>query len=129
MSKRLTVSVRSVSHEVERLRQRTCTRNRIELAAWCGCNGLYRPSYASGLTARAPTHPPLTPRQAQIVNCIAAGMVDKEIADLLGLSGRTIRTHLERLFSRYAVHTRAAVVAISRRPPGVNHVVAEVSVK
>jgi DNA-binding CsgD family transcriptional regulator len=38
-------------------------------------------------------------------------MTDDMIASRLGLSRRTVRTHLERLFARHRVHSRAAAVA------------------
>ncbi|HEV8470494.1 MAG TPA: helix-turn-helix transcriptional regulator [Candidatus Limnocylindria bacterium] len=51
-------------------------------------------------------------REAQIVELIALGCEDKEIASRLGISRRTVRTHLERLFGDLGVHSRAAAVAI-----------------
>jgi DNA-binding CsgD family transcriptional regulator len=54
----------------------------------------------------------LSPRQEQIVVCIALGKTDKEIAIQLGISERTVRTHLERLFRSIGVHNRAGAVAV-----------------
>jgi len=51
-------------------------------------------------------------REAQIVELIAIGCEDKEIAARLDISRRTVRTHLERLFGDLGVHSRAAAVAI-----------------
>jgi len=51
-------------------------------------------------------------REAQIVELIALGCEDKEIAARLHISRRTVRTHLERLFGDLGVHSRAAAVAI-----------------
>lgn len=53
----------------------------------------------------------LTERESQIVAMIANGLSDKEIADRLDLSVRTIRTHVERMFRRNDVHSRAAAVS------------------
>ncbi|MFI1018380.1 response regulator transcription factor [Streptomyces sp. NPDC020965] len=53
----------------------------------------------------------LSPRQAQILSLIAEGCCDKEIARRLGVSARTVDSHLQRLYSRYQVHTRASMVA------------------
>lgn len=54
----------------------------------------------------------ITTRQAQIVSLIASGYPDKEIASRLGVSIRTVRTHLERLFGRYGLSSRSAAVAL-----------------
>jgi DNA-binding CsgD family transcriptional regulator len=52
-----------------------------------------------------------TARQKEIMALIAAGLSDKQIAACLGLSPRTVRTHLERLFRNHALHSRTAAVA------------------
>jgi DNA-binding NarL/FixJ family response regulator len=51
-------------------------------------------------------------RQGGSVQLIAAGLTDKEIASQLGMSVNTVRVHIGRLFSRFHVHTRAALVAV-----------------
>jgi DNA-binding CsgD family transcriptional regulator len=53
----------------------------------------------------------LTERQADIIKLIAAGYTDKELAGQLGISSGTLRTYLDRLFRRFGVHSRAALVA------------------
>lgn len=53
----------------------------------------------------------LSPRQEQILSLIVEGLVDKEIARSLGVSPRTVDSHLQRLFERYRVHSRASLVA------------------
>ncbi len=53
----------------------------------------------------------LTPRQSEIIALVASGLSDKEIALRLGLSNRTVRTHLERLYQEYRLHNRAEAVA------------------
>jgi DNA-binding CsgD family transcriptional regulator len=45
------------------------------------------------------------------VALIASGLSDKQIAQILGLSPRTVGTHLERLYRSHALHTRTAAVA------------------
>jgi len=62
--------------------------------------------------SRPPDGSTFSGREAQIVELIALGCEDKEIASRLGISRRTVRTHLERLFSDLGVHSRAAAVAI-----------------
>lgn len=53
----------------------------------------------------------VTPRQAQILRLVAAGLSDKEIASHLGVSPRTVQSHLDRLFLEHGLHKRAAAVA------------------
>jgi len=53
----------------------------------------------------------MTKVQTAIVQLLAEGSTDKEIAYRVGTSYRTVRTHLERLYERYEVHCRAALVA------------------
>lgn len=53
----------------------------------------------------------VTPRQAEILMLIASGLSDKQIASKLGLSPRTIQSHLDRLYLQHGLHKRAALVA------------------
>ena len=47
-----------------------------------------------------------TPRQAQVLALVAAGLSDKEIAARLGMSPRTVRTHLERVLREHGMGSR-----------------------
>jgi DNA-binding CsgD family transcriptional regulator len=51
----------------------------------------------------------ITDLQAELLDRIAQGRCDKEIACEMQVSYRTVRTHIERLFLRFAVHNRAAL--------------------
>jgi DNA-binding CsgD family transcriptional regulator len=53
----------------------------------------------------------ITARQAQILRLIARGLPDKEIARALGISPRTIGSHLRRVFEKNGIHKRSAMVA------------------
>jgi DNA-binding NarL/FixJ family response regulator len=54
----------------------------------------------------------LTTTQVAIIDLIAEGRTDKEIAYAIGMAYRTVRTHLERLYNLNGVHCRAALVAV-----------------
>ena len=54
---------------------------------------------------------PFSPRQAQIVSLVAGGLGDREIAQQLGVSVSTVRTHLQRLYRDMGVHSRSRAVA------------------
>jgi DNA-binding NarL/FixJ family response regulator len=58
----------------------------------------------------------LTPRQEQIIDLIAAGASDKEIASEIGVRTATAQKHVARLLRRLGVRNRAAAVAAQRRP-------------
>ena len=53
----------------------------------------------------------VTRRQAEILALVASGLSDKEIASRLGVSPRTIQSHLYRLFLQHGFHKRTAAVA------------------
>ncbi len=54
--------------------------------------------------------PMLTGRSADIAECIASGMSDKEIAAQLGIEFSTVRTHVDKLFRRFSVTSRTQLV-------------------
>lgn len=61
---------------------------------------------------RAPRTP--SERERQVIAAVVAGRTNAEIAAALGLSEKTIETHLHRLFDRYALlsRTELAVLAV-----------------
>jgi len=52
----------------------------------------------------------VTPREAEVLQWLAAGKTDREIAALLGCSHRTVQKHLQRLYVKLGVETRTAAV-------------------
>jgi len=60
-------------------------------------------------------HKPLSTRELQIVELIAQGMRDKEIATALGISEETVPVHMRRLFAKLGVNDRTAVLAVAVR--------------
>jgi DNA-binding CsgD family transcriptional regulator len=53
----------------------------------------------------------LSPRERDIIDLIAKGYPNKMIADLLEISTWTVGTHLRRVFAKFGVTSRAAMVA------------------
>lgn len=54
----------------------------------------------------------LTPRQIEVLDMVAMGFGDKEIADKLGISVETVDFHVREVFVRLSAKTRAHAVAI-----------------
>jgi DNA-binding CsgD family transcriptional regulator len=54
--------------------------------------------------------PQLTPRQTGLLHLVAAGHTNAQIGRRLGISGGTVRIHLENIYQRLHVSSRAAAV-------------------
>ncbi len=57
----------------------------------------------------------LTPREAEVLSWIAKGKTNRDVGDILGLSPRTVNKHLEHVFEKLGVETRAAAAALASR--------------
>jgi two-component system NarL family response regulator len=72
------------------------------------------PSAAAKL-AEGVTRIQLTPRELATLRLMADGKSNKEIAGALGISERTVKTHLGHLFEKLAVTSRTEAVKIATR--------------
>ncbi len=65
---------------------------------------------------RAPEPPPLSPREREVLQCVAQGLSNPDIAARLHIAETTVKTHLLRVFAKLDVddRTRAVVVAMER---------------
>jgi DNA-binding NarL/FixJ family response regulator len=57
-------------------------------------------------TRRAPEVESLTEREEQVLALLAKGHAYKEIADLMGISFETVRTHIRTIYEKLHVHSR-----------------------
>ena len=57
-----------------------------------------------------PEHEPLTPRETEILSCLAQGHSAGEIAEMLHISPLTVRTHIRNLIEKLGVHSRLEAV-------------------
>ncbi len=57
----------------------------------------------------------LTPREGDVLQWLAKGKTNRDIADILGMSPRTVNKHLEHIFVKLGVETRAAAAALAVR--------------
>ncbi len=55
----------------------------------------------------------LTPRETEVLSWLAKGKTNRDIAEILGMSPRTVNKHLEHIFEKLGVETRAAAAALA----------------
>ena len=55
----------------------------------------------------------LTPREAEVLAWLAKGKTNRDIADILGMSPRTVNKHLEHIYIKMGVETRSAAAALA----------------
>ena len=53
----------------------------------------------------------LTGREREVLQWLSGGKTDRDIADILGISPRTVHKHLQRIYEKLGVETRTAAVA------------------
>lgn len=57
----------------------------------------------------------LTPRETEVLSWLAKGKTNRDIADILGMSPRTVNKHLEHIFEKLGVETRSAATALASK--------------
>jgi DNA-binding NarL/FixJ family response regulator len=57
----------------------------------------------------------LTPRETEVLSWLAKGKTNRDIAEILGMSHRTVNKHLEHVFEKLGVETRSAAAALASR--------------
>jgi DNA-binding response OmpR family regulator/DNA-binding CsgD family transcriptional regulator len=67
----------------------------------------------NGASTSRLAHAALTPREAEVLSWLAKGKTNRDIGDILGLSHRTVNKHLEHVFEKLGVETRAAAAALA----------------
>ncbi|HEX4684779.1 MAG TPA: helix-turn-helix transcriptional regulator [Gemmatimonadaceae bacterium] len=73
------------------------------------------PTSATAAADNAREAPALSNREREILALLADGLGNKQIAGRLGISTSTVKTHLELLFDKLAVTSRAEAVAAAVR--------------
>jgi len=75
-----------------------------------------RPDGASSASRLATAS--LTPRETEVLSWIAKGKTNRDVGEILGMSPRTVNKHLEHVFEKLGVETRAAAAALASRELG-----------
>jgi DNA-binding CsgD family transcriptional regulator len=65
----------------------------------------------SDSTGGAPRAGVLSARELEVLTEVAKGRTNREVADALSISQHTVGRHLENIFAKLAVNTRAAAIA------------------
>jgi DNA-binding NarL/FixJ family response regulator len=59
----------------------------------------------------------MTPREREVVNLIAQGMNNKEIARALHVATHTVKSHVRNIMEKLTLHTRLQIAAYAQRGP------------
>jgi two-component system NarL family response regulator len=70
---------------------------------------------AAAKLAEGVTRVQLTPRELSALQLMADGKANKEIANALGISERTVKTHLGHLFEKLSVTSRTEAIKVATR--------------
>jgi predicted ATPase/DNA-binding CsgD family transcriptional regulator len=70
---------------------------------------------ANGRRLQQPAPTTLSAREREVLACIVEGMHDREIADRLCISPRTVQSHVLAILNKLGAHSRAEAVAIALR--------------
>jgi len=74
-----------------------------------------RGSHADAACSNRVVEAQLTPRETEVLSWVAKGKTNRDVADILGMSPRTVNKHLEHVFEKLGVETRAAATALASR--------------
>jgi len=64
---------------------------------------------------------PITPREAEVLACVASGMTNTQVGRKLAISVRTVIKHLEHLYRKLGVTNRVAATACAFRAVGAGN--------
>lgn len=109
-----------VAEEAENVRTKTVG-DRTLMARRLGTAGLFETMWLLSLQSRDAQPPSrlstamLTPRETEVLSWIAKGKTNRDVGEILGMSPRTVNKHLEHVFEKLGVETRAAAAALASR--------------
>lgn len=71
-------------------------------------------AFLPGAERRDPAFEALTPRELELIELIAQGRDNTQIAARLGLSAKTVRNHITSIFSKLEVENRSQAIVLAR---------------
>ncbi|MFW6118061.1 MAG: LuxR C-terminal-related transcriptional regulator [Chloroflexota bacterium] len=80
---------------------------------------LQRVEELSKESGRATFVSPLTPRESEILNYVTQGYLNKQIAELLGVSEHTIKNHINSILRKLNVNARSQAVVVAMKKGSV----------
>ncbi len=88
----------------------------LALGVWVGARLFRRPAPSEGFTPNvaARTSLGISDREFEVLEHLAAGRSNKEIAQKLGVSPNTVKTHLARLYEKLNAARRTEAIAKAR---------------
>jgi DNA-binding NarL/FixJ family response regulator len=94
-----------------------CSRTELTRGVRAAARGetILAPLVATRLAARArgPAPPQLTPREVQVLRCVAEGLSNPDIGRRLFIGEATVKSHLTRIFDKLEVSDRTAAVTVA----------------
>lgn len=81
-------------------------------------NAAMRARAEEGESTSAQLTNPLTQREMDVLEWVARGKTNRDVAEILGMSPRTVNKHLEHIYEKLGVETRTAAVAQFARLAG-----------
>jgi two-component system, NarL family, response regulator YdfI len=73
------------------------------------------PAASTALTSPAELVEPLTPREREVLQMLAAGLLNKEIASKLSISEHTVKFHVASILGKLGASTRTEAVSLAIR--------------
>jgi DNA-binding CsgD family transcriptional regulator len=108
----------------DRERAAVAAREAYQTALRLGASPLQTALEALGQRARldlgagappAPRGVGLTPREVEVLRLLVAGKSNRQIAETLFISGKTVSVHVTNIFTKLGVHSRLEAAAVARR--------------
>ena len=83
-------------------------------SAWFGQSVVQRLAEIRGGSPHDEGEFELTARERQVLELVAAGLNDEEIAEILGISQKTVRNHVSNTYAKTGVHSRSEAIVWAR---------------
>jgi len=109
IARELGITRATVRCHVQRVLTKLGVANRLQAAALVSAGPM-----SVSTPVSAPVAQELTPRETEVLRCLAVGIGRAEIAKHLFMSPHTARTHMQRILAKLNVHSALAAMAFAR---------------